>query len=70
MEQVIAILREFGFPIFVCLWFMWRVDKKIDGLLSQQQQLLLALVVLAQVLEVDLPDQIVLPSRLLKGVPS
>lgn len=69
MEQAIAVLKEFGFPIFVCIWFMWRQDKKIDGLLSQQQQLLLAVVMLAQVLEVDLPDQFVLPKRL-KGVPS
>lgn len=49
---------------------MWRLEKKIDGLLTQQQQLLLAVVVLAEVLEVDLPEQIVLPRRLAKGAPS
>ncbi len=70
MEQTISVLREFGFPIFVCVWFMWRLEKKIDGLLTQQQQLLLAVVVLAEVLEVDLPEQIVLPRRLAKGAPS
>jgi hypothetical protein len=69
VDQAIAILREFGFPIFVCVWFMWRLEKKIDGLMAQQQQVLLAVIVLAEVLEVDLPEQIVLPRRL-KGAPS
>lgn len=28
--DIIALLREFGFPIFVCLWFMWRLEKRLD----------------------------------------
>lgn len=28
--DIIGLLREFGFPIFVCMWFMWRLEKRID----------------------------------------
>lgn len=28
--DVIGLLREFGFPIFVCVWFMWRLEKRLD----------------------------------------
>jgi hypothetical protein len=63
VEQAINLLREFGFPIFVCVWFMYRLEKKIDGLLQQQSQVLLALIVLAQVLDVDLPPQLMVGQR-------
>jgi len=28
-EEIIVLLRDFGFPIFVCLWFMFRTEKII-----------------------------------------
>lgn len=31
-EHAIALIREFGFPVFVAVWFMWRLEKKIDRL--------------------------------------
>ncbi len=49
-----ALLREVGFPIFVCLWFMWRMERKIDGFLESQMKVLLAITVLAQALDVDI----------------
>lgn len=58
MDQAINLLREFGFPIFVCVWFMYRLEKKVDGLINQQAQVMLGLIVLAQVLDVDLPPQL------------
>jgi hypothetical protein len=61
VDQVLTILREFGFPTFVCLWFMWRMEKKIDKFMEQQATVLLAITVLAQVLEVDLPGRAVVP---------
>lgn len=27
MDEIINLLREFGFPIFVVLWFMFRTEK-------------------------------------------
>lgn len=61
MDQLIGILREFGFPIFVCLWFMWRMEKKTDAFMEQQTKVLLLITLLAQVLDVDLPEQVQLP---------
>jgi hypothetical protein len=31
-DQGIALLREFGFPVFVAIWFMWRLEKRVDRL--------------------------------------
>ena len=28
---MIDLLRDFGFPVFVCLWFMFRTEKIITG---------------------------------------
>ena len=61
MEQAIALLREFGFPIFVCMWFMWRMEKKIDKFMEQQARLILAITIMSQTLDVDLPEQAMLP---------
>ena len=61
MEQAIGILREFGFPIFVCMWFMWRMEKKFDKSMEQQARLILAITILAQALDVDLPESAMLP---------
>lgn len=30
-EQMIAIISQVGFPIFVCLWFMLRTEKIIKN---------------------------------------
>lgn len=69
MEQVTALLREFGFPIFVCVWFMWRMEKKIDKFMEQISRVLLAITVLAQVLDVELPEQAKLPKAKPKQEP-
>ena len=61
MEEAIAILREFGFPIFVCLWFMWRMEKKQDKQMEHQTRVLLAITILAQALDVTLPESTLLP---------
>lgn len=61
MEQAIALLREFGFPIFVCMWFMWRMEKKFDKSMEQQARLILAITILAQAMDVDLPESAMLP---------
>ena len=29
-DQAVALLREFGFPVFVACWFMWRLEKRLD----------------------------------------
>ena len=29
-SQILEILQNYGFPIFVCLWFMFRTEKIIN----------------------------------------
>ena len=41
MDQALQLIREFGFPTFVCLWFMFRIEKKMELLLSRMQQMIL-----------------------------
>jgi len=38
-DQITGLLREFGFPVFVASWFMFRLEKRID----RQSELLAAL---------------------------
>jgi len=52
--DVAALLREFGFPIFVSLWFMWRVEKRMDRFTDSIQNLLTAVTVMAKTVD-DLP---------------
>lgn len=47
----LGLLREFGFPIFVSLWFMWRVEKKIDRFTETIQVLLTAITVMAKTVD-------------------
>lgn len=69
-DQVLSVVREFGFPTLMCLWLMWRTERKLDAMIEQQAQILMqqtqalmCMVVLAKVLDVDLPDDLVLPGR-------
>lgn len=49
--DVIGLLREFGFPIFVSLWFMWRVEKRMDRFTEAIQNLLTVVTVMAKTLD-------------------
>jgi hypothetical protein len=46
-----ALLREFGFPIFVSLWFMWRVEKRMDRFTDTIQNLLTTVTVMAKTVD-------------------
>lgn len=52
-----ALLREFGFPIFVSMWFMWRVEKRMDRFTDAIQDLLLTITVMAKTID-DLPTNV------------
>ncbi len=49
--DVVGLLREFGFPIFVSLWFMWRVEKRMDSFTDAIQKLLTAVTVMAKTVD-------------------
>lgn len=50
-DSAIGILREFGFPIFVSLWFMWRVEKRMDRFTDAIQNLLTAVTIMAKTVD-------------------
>jgi hypothetical protein len=37
--DLVALIREFGFPIFVCVWFMWRLEKRLEELRDSIEEL-------------------------------
>ena len=41
-------IREFGFPIFVCVWFMWRIEKRLDRFYELLMGLMQATALLAK----------------------
>ncbi len=49
--DAVGLLREFGFPIFVSLWFMWRVEKRMDRFTDAIQNLLTAVTVMAKTVD-------------------
>lgn len=49
--DVAGLLREFGFPIFVSLWFMWRVEKRMDRFTESIQNLLTAVTIMAKTVD-------------------
>ena len=49
--DVVGLLREFGFPIFVSLWFMWRVEKRMDRFTDAIQNLLTAVTLMAKTVD-------------------
>jgi hypothetical protein len=50
-SSALAIIREFGFPVFVALWFMWRVEKRMDRFTDVVQNLLTTVTIMAKTIE-------------------
>lgn len=50
-EQVTGLLREFGFPVFVALWFMIRLERRVDRLSELLTSLMQATAIMAKALE-------------------
>lgn len=48
MDANLALLREFGFPVFVAVWFMWRLEKRVDRLFELMSALMQATSLLAK----------------------
>jgi hypothetical protein len=58
-ESGVALLREFGFPVFVSMWFMWRLEKRMDRLFELMTSLMQATALLAK----SVDDHLVHPHR-------
>lgn len=53
--DIIMLLREFGFPIFVALWFMWRLEKRLESFTSSIHQLLSIVTIMSKTLDETYP---------------
>jgi len=49
--DAIAVIREFGFPVFVALWFMWRIEKRMDRFTDAIQNLLTGVALMAKTID-------------------
>lgn len=49
--DITVLLREFGFPIFVSLWFMWRLEKRLDAFTDSIQKLLTVVTVMSKTID-------------------
>jgi len=54
MEEVVKLIREFGFPTLFCLWLMWRDNKKTDVQVAQMGKVLVLLDTLTKLQGIDL----------------
>jgi len=54
MEEVVKLIREFGFPTLFCLWLMWRDNKKTDVQVAQMGKVLVLLDTLTRLQGIDL----------------
>ena len=50
-EHGVALLREFGFPVFVAVWFMWRLERRIDRLFELMTSHMQATALLAKAVD-------------------
>lgn len=48
VEQITPLIREFGFPVFVVMWFMFRTEKRIDRLIELLTALIRAMEIIAK----------------------
>ncbi len=46
-----ALMRDFGFPVFVALWFMMRLERRVDRLSEQLTSLMQSMAIIAKAVE-------------------
>lgn len=49
--DIIALIREFGFPVFVAVWFMWRIENRLDRFTEQIEKLYTVVTVLTKIVD-------------------
>lgn len=61
MEIATQLIQALGFPIFVCLWLMYRVEKRMEKQHAEQHRTNVLLAVIVKVLdgEESVPDNVV-----------
>jgi len=49
--DLLTILRDFGFPVYVSLWFMWRLEKRHDLYTARLEKLCEAIAVMVKAID-------------------
>jgi hypothetical protein len=57
MSELLPILREFGFPILVCCWFMLRLEKRMDKISGRIHRLITVNTVLVKAIDAQEFDE-------------
>lgn len=48
LTDISGLLREFGFPIFVSVWFMWRLERRMDAFTESINKLLTVVTIMSR----------------------
>lgn len=46
--DAVTLLRDFGFPVFVAVWFMWRIEQKLDKFTNALEKLYTVVTIMAK----------------------
>ncbi len=49
--DIAGLLREFGFPIFVSVWFMWRLERRMDAFTESINKLLTIVTIMSRTVD-------------------
>jgi hypothetical protein len=49
--DAVTVLRDFGFPVYVSLWFMWRLEKRHDLYTARLEKLCEAIAVMVKAID-------------------
>lgn len=49
-ELLLKLLQLYGFPCLMCVWFMWRAEKRLEAIEGIQQRQLVVLATLVRIL--------------------
>ena len=55
--EAISLVKDFGFPIFVCAWFMWRTEKRLDKIAQRLSDLVSVQSLIAKSLDLNIVER-------------
>jgi hypothetical protein len=53
--DVVGLISHLGFPMFVSIWFMYRIEGRVDNLIRAQENLTTVVTVFVKTVESNLP---------------
>lgn len=50
LEFIVQIIQMYGFPAAMCIWFMWRLEKRLDAIEATNHRQVVVMAVLLRVI--------------------